>query len=184
MFFDGKYIIMILVKIQEKGDIMKYFKCGHIMTTHGLKGDVKVKSLSDFHRFYVGSVLYILHNGEYVKIIIDRIVPFKEDYLFHFEGFPTIDSVLKFHSEDLFISEADRKDVLEENEYYYSDLIGKLVINEAKEERGVVVEVRELPQAEYLVVEWNHKNVLIPFIDEFVLSVGNEIVIKEIEGLF
>ena len=40
---------------------MKYFKCGHIMTTHGIKGDLKIKPSTDFDRFYLGSHLFILH---------------------------------------------------------------------------------------------------------------------------
>ena len=47
-----------------------------------------------------------------------------------------------------------------------------------------MIEVRELPQAEYLVVDYKGKNVLIPFIKEFVLEVNEKIVVNEIEGLF
>ena len=42
---------------------MKYYKCGHIMTTHGLKGALKIKDLSDFDRFYKDSTLYILYKN-------------------------------------------------------------------------------------------------------------------------
>ena len=51
---------------------MEYYLCGKILTTHGIHGDLKVKSFSDFERFKKGARLYILHNGEYVMVkVID-----------------------------------------------------------------------------------------------------------------
>ena len=163
---------------------MKFYKCGHIMTTHGIKGGLKVKNLSDFNRFYKGSKLYILHNGEYEMVTVTKVSKFKEYLLVAFEGLEDINLVLKYHSEDIYVSELDRKDELASNEYYYTDLIGKEVVNQNGEARGKVVEIRELPHAEYLVVCYNDKNVLIPFIEKFIISVEDKIVVDEIEGLF
>lgn len=163
---------------------MKYYKCGHIMTTHGLKGDLKIKSLSDFNRFSKGTRLYILHNKDYVEVVVAKATPFGNYMLVSFEDYLDINLVQKFHSDDVYVSEMDRKDELEDGEFYYSDLIGKEVVNQNEESRGVVVEIRELPQAEYLVVEYNDKKVLIPFIEKFVTSVDDKIHVEEIEGLF
>ena len=100
--------------------------------------------------------------------------------IFHFVQYiPT-----NFHSDDIYVSELDRNDELEENEYYYSDLIGLEVVNQNNEKRGVVLEIRELPQADYLVVNYNGKKVLVPFIPEFVVDVNDKIIVNEIEGLF
>lgn len=163
---------------------MKYYKCGHIMTTHGIKGDLKVKPLTDFDRFYKGSRLYILHNNDYYEMHVKKASEFGAYYLVSFEGYEDINKVLQFHSDDIYISELDRKDELEEGEYYFSDLIGKMVVNQNGDKKGIVKEVRELPQADYLVVDYNGKNVLVPFINEFVIDVTDVITIKEIEGLF
>lgn len=163
---------------------MKYYKCGHIMTTHGIKGDVKVKSFSDFNRFYKGSRLYVLHNGQYEEVRVEKASVFGAYYLVSFQGLEDINLVLKYHSDDIYVSEFDRKDKLEEGEFYYSELIGKAVVNQNGEERGKVVEIRELPQAEYLVVAYGEKRILIPFIKEFVKDIDDKIIVEEIEGLF
>lgn len=163
---------------------MKFYKCGHIMTTHGIKGDLKVKPLTDFDRFYKGSKLYILHNDNYVEVKVKKASIFGNYYLVSFEGLEDINLVEKYHSDDIYVSELDRKNELEENEYYYSDLIGMNVINQNNESRGVVVEIREMPQAEYLVINYNNKKVLVPFINEFIVDVNEVIIVKEIEGLF
>lgn len=164
--------------------MMKYFKCGHVMTTHGIKGDLKVRSLSDFNRFYKGSRLYLYHNGQYEEVKVSKASVFKNDYLVSFEGLEDINLVQKYHGDDIYISELDRQDELGENEYYYNDLIGKSVVNQQGEDRGTVIEVRELPQADYLVISYLDKSVLVPFIKEFVTEVNEKIIVKEIEGLF
>lgn len=164
--------------------MMKYFKCGHVMTTHGIKGDLKIRSLSDFNRFYKGSRLYLYHNGQYEEVKVAKASVFKNDYLVSFEGLEDINLVQKYHGDDIYISEFDRQDELGENEYYYNDLIGKSVVNQQGEDRGTVIEVRELPQADYLVISYLDKSVLVPFIKEFVTEVNEKITVKEIEGLF
>ncbi len=165
---------------------MNYYKCGHIMTTHGLKGDLKIKNLSDFDRFKKDNKLYILHNDNYIPVVVNKATPFKDGcYLVSFKDLLDINLVEKYHSDDIYISDLEREEDELEGDYYYSDLVNKRVINQNNEERGIVLEIKELPQCDYLVVDYNNKNVLIPFIDEFIVDVDDEkIIINEIEGLF
>ncbi len=165
---------------------MNYYKCGHIMTTHGLKGDLKIKNLSDFERFKKGNQLYILHNDEYIPVIVNKVSTYKGDTLLvSFKDLLDINLVEKYHSDDIYVSDIEREDDELDGDYYYSDLVGKNVVNQNGDARGKVLEIKELPQCDYLVVQYNGKNSLVPFIDEFVLDVtDNDIVINEIEGLF
>ena len=165
---------------------MNYYKCGHIMTTHGLKGDLKIKNLSDFDRFKKDNKLYILHNGNYIPVIVNKATPFKGDTLLvSFKDLLDINLVEKYHSDDIYISDLERENDDLDGDYYYSDLVGKTVVNQNNEKRGKVKEIKKLPQCDYLVVDYNGKNVLIPFIDEFIVDVTEEeILIDEIEGLF
>ena len=155
---------------------MKYFKCGHIMTTHGIKGDLKIKPSTDFD-------LFILHQGNYEEVIVKKTSNFKDYLLVSFEGLLDINLVQKYHSNDIYVSE-DNREQLNDDEFYYSDLIGLELINQHNESRGKVIEIRELPQACYLVVYYNNKSYMIPFIEEFILEIDDKIHINEIEGLF
>lgn len=161
---------------------MQYYRCGKIMTTHGIKGDLKIKVVSDFDRFYKGSKLYILHNDEYISVVVNKAVDFGKYILVNFEGLQDINLVEKYHLDDIYISEEDREE-LNDDEYYYSDLIGLEVYNQDNLYRGKVIEVKEMPQCEYLYINLNGYNYYVPFIDEFIISVSDKIVIKEIEGL-
>lgn len=161
---------------------MEYYRCGLIMTTHGIKGQVKVKVTSDFDRFFPGSKLYILHNNEYVPVVVHTVSDFGKYLLVSFEDLLDINLVQKFHLNEIFISEEDREE-LEEDEYYYSDLIGCEVYNEGQVFRGIVEEIKEMPQCDYLYISYNSMHYYVPFINEFVLEVSDKIIIKEIEGL-
>jgi len=164
---------------------MKYFKCGHIMTTHGLKGALKVKNLSDFDRFHKNSRLYILYKDEYLEVNVKSVSNQDDHLLVTFKDLEDINLVEKYKNTDIYVSELDRVNELDDNEYYYSDLIGKKIINQNNEERGIVKEVREYPVCHYLVISYNDKDVLIPFLEKFIKDVNNDsIIIDEIEGLF
>ncbi len=164
---------------------MKYFKCGHIMTTHGLKGALKVKNLSDFDRFHKNSRLYILYKDEYLEVNVKSVSNQDDHLLVTFKDLEDINLVEKYKNTDIYVSELDRVNELDDNEYYYSDLIGKKIINQNNEVRGIVKEVREYPVCHYLVISYNDKDVLIPFLEKFIKDVNSDsIIIDEIEGLF
>lgn len=162
---------------------MKFYKCGHILTTHGIKGDLKIKPLTDFDRFSPNNHLFILHQNNYVEVVVNKVSEFKENLLVSFKDLLDINLVEKYHGDDIYVSELDREK-LSSNEFYYSDLIGKIVFNQKGDFRGEVIEIRELPHAKYLVVKYNDKTHLIPFISEFIDKIDEKIYIKEIEGLF
>ena len=152
------------------------------MTTHGIKGELKVKVTSDFNRFEKGSTLYILHKEEYIKVVVHHSSDFGKYMLVAFEGMLDINLVEKYHLDEIFVSEEDREE-LEEDEYYYSDLIGCSVYNQDQVFRGTVEEIKEMPQCDYLYIAYNNIHYYVPFINEFVLEITDKIVIHEIEGL-
>ena len=165
-------------------DFMNYFRVGKILTTHGLKGDVKVQNFSDFDRFYKGAKLFIKHKNEYIPVTVNNSSDYGKGLLVSFVGLLDINLVEKYHSDELFISEDDRVNELELDEYYHTDLIGKEVFNQHGKARGIVKEVKELPQCDYLFVNYNGKNYYIPFMKKFIILVSDKIVINELEGLF
>ncbi len=163
---------------------MEYYRCGKILTTHGIKGDVKVQVFSDFNRFEKGSRIYIKHQEEYIPVNVSHSTDFGKYLLVHFEGINDCNLAKKYHLDDLYITEEDRIDELQEDEYYYSDLIGLPVFNQDGIGRGIVKEIKELPQCDYLYITYKGKNFYVPFLNEFILEVSDKIVLKEVEGLF
>lgn len=160
---------------------MNYNICGKILKTHGLKGEVKVLNSSDFNRFAKGKIVYYLEDDNYIELKIKEVKD-ANPLIVSFVGLDDINLVEKLVGKDIYAKR--EKDDLAANEYYYSDLIGKPVFNQAGQKRANVIDVIELPQGHYLVCEVTGKRKLVPFNEHFVKDVlTDKIIIEEIEGL-
>lgn len=161
---------------------MKYLEVGKIVTTHGIKGEVKVQVITDnLSRFDKGNVLYVGENKE--KIIINNSRFQKNMILLSFNNIININDVLKYVEKMLYV---DIDEVRDEDEIYYDDLIGCDVFVD-DQLVGVVEDVIEVPQGEILkILKTNKKYALIPYVDEFIVDVDiieKKIIIDPIEGL-
>ena len=161
---------------------MDLIKVGKITTTHGIKGEVKViGDNSCFDKSFAHALF--LNTNPMQEVHIKSVKKHGEKLIVGFLEFNDINQVLNLKNVDILADRATLEK-LDENEYYIQDLIGLSVYNEQGNFRGLVCEVREYPQSFYLVVEYQAKKHLIPFINEFIVDVSDTIIIKEIEGLF
>ncbi|MGD9605388.1 MAG: ribosome maturation factor RimM [Bacilli bacterium] len=167
---------------------MKLIEVGKIVGTHGIKGEVKIKSDSDFRneRFRKHQKLYVKRGNELETITIDSHRAHKQWDLICFNHIQDINLVLSYVGCSLFV-DRDELPPLPEHEYYFDDLIGLDVYLEDETLVGTVSDITEVPQGIILVVtKTNQKESLIPFVPEFIKQVDTEhkaIIITPIEGL-
>ncbi len=158
------------------------YQIGKIVNTHGIKGEVNIYNLSDFDRFEANETIYVLEsNNTYKPLIIERVRPHKNILIVKFRSFENINEVLPFKG--LFVYASEKSESIEDDEYYYDELIKKDVFLENGEKVGFVISVIEVPQGHLLEIKTKDKKSLIPFRNEFVVSVKEHIIIKDIEGL-
>ena len=103
---------------------------GQIVNTHGIKGEVKVKSNSDFTdtRFQPGEVLTVNHQNHEEQLTVLSYRVHKGFHMLKFEGINNINDVEQYKGDYLY-QERDHEDIeLAENEYYYSDIIEVLYL--------------------------------------------------------
>ncbi len=156
------------------------YNIGKINKTHGIKGELVIKSFTDFKRFSPNKEVYVYLNNEKVKLVIKNVRNTNKGIIILFEGYKNINEVLKYKGLDLY---TDEEPELETDEYHFTDLMDKEVFNSKNEFIGKVVEVVAVPQGHLLRVEIANYTKLIPFNKVFVKEVSNKIVINEIEGL-
>lgn len=167
---------------------MRYLEVGTILTTHGIKGEVKVNIITDdITRFDVGNKLYVLKDNKYEEIVIDSFRMHKNMALITFNNIKDINFVLPYIKLTIYVN----PDELQSNTdgFYFDDLIGLDVVdvNDDNKLIGQVVDVLEVPQGCILrIKKQNGKKALVPFVDEFIKNVDLEnkkIEIASIEGL-
>ena len=168
---------------------MKCLEVGKIVTTHGIKGEVKVSITTDnLNRFNVGNTLLVGINNSYQPITISSFRMHKNMALISFNNIQNINDVLMYVGSVIYV-DRDTLNDLNEGEYYYYDLIVLDVYDKTIESGkiGVVVDVVEVPQGEILRIKLsNGKKALVPYVDEFILKVdieNNLLIINSIEGL-
>ncbi len=158
------------------------YQIGKIVNTHGVKGEVHIYNLSDFNRFEAEETIYVeLKDKSYKPLVIERVRPHKNVLITKFEGIDNINDVLQYKG--LFIYAEEKSEDIEDDEYYYDELIKKDVYLENGEKVGFVISVIEVPQGHLLEIKTKDKKILIPFRNEFIESIEDTIVLKNVEGL-
>ena len=168
----------------------EYLNVGKIVNTHGVQGELRVLSVTDFaeERFQVGNELAMFKPGETkptkVKILTHR--QHKNFDLITLENVYNLKLAEELKNSELKI-EKDRVQALPEGEYYYHEILGCVVFAEDGSKIGEVKEVLATGANDVWVVkDAKGKDQLIPFIPSIVLEVNvseKRIVIEVIEGL-
>lgn len=168
----------------------KLYTVGKIVNTHGIRGELKIVLQTDFpeERFAKGSKLVFFNPGQgnTLPVTVESSRFHKNMAIVQFQGYNDINEVEKYKGwllkvEEQYLSE------LEDEEFYYHEVIGCRVFTEDGEELGKISDVLSPGANDVWVVERSAgKPLLLPYIDEVVLSVDVEqkrVTVHLMEGL-
>lgn len=164
------------------------FIVGKIVNTHGLKGEVKVKRITDFEeRFHVGSTVYIKNkDNEAIPLIIASFRTHKNHDLLQFEEYDSIEAVEPLKGATLYIKK-EQLTPLEPGEFYFHEIIGCKMYTLDGEYIGEIESILTPGANDVWVVKNDSgKEILIPYIDDVVKEVNIEekkVLIELMEGL-
>lgn len=164
-------------------------KVGKIVNTHSLKGEVKVISSTDFEeqRFEKGTELLITRGNQIVKeVTVESYRTHKNNLLVKFVGIDSIEEAEKLKNLQIKI-DSENIGELEENEFYFHEIIGCEVFDENGKSLGEISEILT-PGANdvWVIKSQNGKEILIPYIEDVVKKIdvkNKKIDIEVMEGL-
>jgi 16S rRNA processing protein RimM len=170
--------------------MVKWFNVGKVVNTHGIKGEVRVISTTDFaeERYKVGNVLYLFmpDQKDPVEMTISSHRSHKNFDLLTFEGHHDINEVEKYRGAILKIPESQLTP-LDENEFYFHEIIGCEVLTLDGELVGKVKEILTPGANDVWVIKGKTgKELLIPYIEQVVKEIdikNKKIRIEPMEGL-
>lgn len=165
---------------------MKQIKIGVLVNTHGLKGEVKIKPLTDFPdiRFKIGNTIHMHHHDQDIALRIQYVRQQKDLLLVCFEGYEDINAVEGWKGNSLYINE-DQLHELEEDEVYFFELMDCEVYDTNDTKLGVVKEVIETGANAVLRV-CGEREYLIPYVKAFIKAYDKTektIHVELVEGL-
>ena len=166
---------------------------GLITSCHGINGQLKVKSLSDFEeRFLKPGIRWLQKENESpskIELISGFKNPGKETFILRFKGINTRNHAEKLKNYKILVK-TNKLPKLNKEEFHLLELINlqvKILENEELKIIGKVIDL-ENEKNNLLVIELlkDQKKVLVPFVKEIVPSIdikNNFIVINPPKGL-
>ena len=155
---------------------MNYYNVGRIINTHGIKGEVKVVSVTDFpkQRFQAGKILYLDRGPRgRLKLQVDNARPQMNLVLLHFKGYSNINEVQFMKGKRLQVSEADMSaQDLKPGEYYFHQILGLDVFDLQGRHLGKIKNIMKTGANDVWVVARPHqKSLLLPKIKPVIKEV-------------
>lgn len=171
---------------------MQWFNVGRIVNTHGIRGEVRVISSTDFEetRFAPGSRLAIFKKDEkkptWVTVKSSR--RHKNFILLAFEGLENINLVEPFKEGVLKVTKDQlADDELGEHEYYFFEIMDCKVYSEEGEYIGIITDILQTGANDvWEIQDEKGKKHYIPYIEDVVKEVdvdNKKITIHVMEGL-
>lgn len=156
---------------------------GRVVNFHGIKGEVKIVSASDFtaERFAPGNIVKI--NNENYEI--NQYRTHKNFHLVKFEGVTNINEVEHLKGKDVLQDDESVELILEEGEFHFDEIIGLNVETDDGRTLGKVINIIQTGANDVWVVKGD-KEYLIPYIEDIITDIDleNELVtITPMEGL-
>ena len=153
----------------------EYLKIGSVISTHALRGEVKVyPTTEDVRRYDDLDRVYIdAHPGKEC-LRVERVRYFKNLVIVKFRSLDRIEDVERLIKKDLFVSREDAIP-LEENEYFICDVIGLKTVTDDGRELGTVKDVLETGANDVYVISKKNDpktELLLPATKEVILEIN------------
>ncbi|MBR3282860.1 MAG: 16S rRNA processing protein RimM [Ruminococcus sp.] len=163
----------------------QYLEAGKIVTTHGIRGEVKIMPYTDvpellceFDRLFIGK--------EHREINIERSRVFKNTVIAKLEGIDTPEAAEKLRNKILYMHRDDLE--LDDDTYFIQDLIGMEVRDaDSGQVYGRLDDVMQTGANDVYVIKGEDKEYLVPAIADVIVSTDLEndvMTIRPLEGLF
>ncbi|MCM1269255.1 MAG: ribosome maturation factor RimM [Ruminococcus flavefaciens] len=163
----------------------QYLEAGKIVTTHGIKGEVKIMPYTDYPELLCEfDRLFLGKNHEEINVERSRV--FKNMVIAKLEGYNTPEAAEKLRNKILYMHRDDLE--LDEDTYFIQDLIG-IEVSDADSGfvYGKITDVMQTGANDVYVIQGNDREYLVPAIPEVVITTDtdeNTMTIRPLEGLF
>ena len=160
---------------------------GKIIGTHGIKGQLKIRSYSGNVESLHSARTVVLKSvdGTLREFMLKSFNANSGKFIIGLQDFDDIDQAKLLMGSELCIKRGNLPK-LTDDEYYWSDLIGLQVITDSGTLLGTIADIFETGSSDIYVVRDNSREYLIPAIADVVKQVdlaGGKIIITPLEGL-
>ncbi len=168
---------------------MEYIQTGEIVSTHGIKGEIKIYPHADHPQMFLDfDTFYIKKNKmHYKELKVETIRVHKNMVLVKFLDIDSVELARNLIGSEVYLNKDEIE--LPEGRYFVSDLIGSSVVNDdTNEVYGSIYDIKFLGASDiYYIKNEEGKEFMFPAVDEFIKSTDiekKEVRVVVIEGMF
>jgi 16S rRNA processing protein RimM len=155
-------------------NLKDYFQLGSIVRSHGVKGDLVIYLDVDNPASYKNmKSLFIDESGELKEWKVTSCRINSNLATVHLNGIEDRNTSDLFAKKNVFLP-IQTLPPLKDKQFYFHEVIGFTLSDEKAGDLGPIINVYELPQHPVLAIELNNREVLIPAVPEFIISVNRE----------
>lgn len=162
------------------------FYVGRIVKTHGIKGEVTLRiDNDDFDEVDELNYFLLDINDNLIPYFIDKIGFHSNKSFILFQDVRTLEAASQLVGVAAYLP-LDLLPETEGNDFYSHEVVGFMVVDEAKGELGNVQEIIEYPTQSLIQIIKDDKEILIPIHDDIIKDVDRvekKIYVKAPEGL-
>ena len=167
--------------------LKQYLEIGQIVSTHGIRGEVRVNPWCDSPEFMKKfKTLYFDADGN-KSVKINACRPHGNVVILKLDGIDTVEDAQKLRNKTLYMNRADAK--LKKGDWFIQDLIGCTVYDadDNTKSYGTLTDVAETGANDIWFIENDGKEYIIPAIKDVVINVDVEnesVFIRPLKGIF
>lgn len=156
--------------------ISQPIEIGKFGRIHALNGHIRVFSYTDpQENIFTYQPCYIQQNEAFTPISIKLVRTFKQGFIASIDGIESPEHAQSYVDKVIFIDKT-MLPALEEGHYWH-DLVDKEVINLSNKHLGVVTALNDNGAHDLLLIKKeNGKSFYIPYIDQYIVKVENNII--------
>jgi len=157
---------------------------GIVKSSHGLKGEVKIKLYTNYLSVLESETDFLLYNRDkkrHLIVQIEQIKPAGHNLIIHFEGFKSIEDAEKIAGFEMYLPLDELPEVGEDG-YYFYQLLDCETVDEHDQVIGRVVDIIETGSADVLSVfpdgvdpeDEPEKEIMIPVVQDFIIHIDKQ----------
>jgi 16S rRNA processing protein RimM len=145
---------------------------GRLLGSHGVRGEIKVNSLTEQKENLLDFPNWVLgpEGGPYKSYTLVSGRSNAKGLIVRLGGVEDREAAQAMSGTDIWVSRSQLPQ-LDDDHYYWNDLIGLMVVTESGEEIGKIQHLFETGANDVISVDYQGEERLIPFTEEVVLSV-------------
>lgn len=147
---------------------------GHLMRTHGFKGEIKcAPQTHDLNRCKKFTTVFALINASTLALEVESARVANDIWILKFKGYDSSEAVQNLVNADIGVPMKERIPA-PEGKYYFSDLEGFSIIGDSGSVIGSVLSVEQLPSVNAFRFTYKGSKILAPWIKECVGEIDSE----------